>query len=133
MITIQPTTTNHEWSIMSILVSLASSHDNPDRATVAFVVASASAASGQDTTLFLSADGAWLGAKGEAEKINEPGFAALADLRDGFVEAGGKILVCSPCAKRREIGQDDLVPGAVFAGGAAVVAILADGAGSISY
>ena len=114
-------------------VTLTHCRTDGDKATVAFVVASASAASGQDTTLFLSADGAWLGAKGEGEKINEPGFAALADLRDGFVEAGGKILVCTPCAKRREIGQDDLVPGAVFAGGAAVVAILADGAGSISY
>lgn len=118
---------------MTILVSLASSHNDPDRATVAFVVAVASAASGQDTTIFLSADGAWLGAKGEAEKINEPGFAPLAELRDGFVEAGGKIIVCSPCAKRRDIGEDQLVAGSVIAGGAAVVALLADGAHSISY
>jgi uncharacterized protein len=118
---------------MTILVSLASSHDNPDRATVAFVVASASAASGQDTTLFLSADGAWLGAQGEAEKINEPGFAPLAELRDGFLEAGGKLVVCSPCAKRREIGEQALVPGASVAGGAAIVALLAGGAACISY
>ncbi len=118
---------------MSILVSLASSHNDPDRATVAFVVASAAAASGQDTTVFVSADGAWLGARGEAEKINEEGFAPLAELRDGFVEAGGKILVCSPCAKRRGIGEDDLVKGAVIAGGAAVVALMADGAQTISY
>jgi predicted peroxiredoxin len=117
----------------SILVSLASSHDNTDRATVGFVVASAAAASGQDTTVFLSADGAWLGKTGEAEKINEEGFAALADLMSGFVEAGGKIIVCSPCAKKRGITEADLVPGAVIAGGAAVVALMADGAQTISY
>ena len=93
---------------MSILVSLASSHDNTDRATVAFVVASAAAASGQDTTIFVSADGAWLGAKGQAEKIHEEGFAPLAELRDGFVEAGGKIIVCSPCAKKRGIWASGL-------------------------
>ncbi len=117
----------------SILVSLASSHDNTDRATVGFVVASAAAASGQDSTVFLSADGAWLGKTGEANKINEEGFAPLADLMSGFVEAGGKIIVCSPCAKKRGITEADLVPGAVIAGGAAVIALMAAGAQTISY
>ncbi|MEP6598700.1 MAG: DsrE family protein [Actinomycetota bacterium] len=117
----------------SILVSLASSHDNPDRATVGFVVAGAAAGSGQVSTVFLSSDGAWLGKKGEAEKINEDGFAPLAELVSGFVEAGGKIIVCSPCAKKRGITETDLVDGAVIAGGAAVVALMADGAQTISY
>ncbi len=117
----------------SILVSLASSHDNTDRATVGFVVAGAAAASGQDTTVFLSADGAWLGKKGEADKIHEDGFAPLADLMAGFVEAGGKIIVCSPCAKKRGIAQADLVDGAVIAGGAAVFALMTAGAQTISY
>ena len=79
---------------MSILVSIASSHDNPDRCTVGFVVAVAAAASGQQTTVFLSADGAWAGKQGEAEKIHEEGFAPLADLVAGFVEAGGEIQMC---------------------------------------
>jgi len=118
---------------MSILVSLASSHTDPDRATVAFVIAGASVASGQDTTVFLSADGAWLGKNGEAEKINEDGFAPLAELRDSFLEAGGTIIVCTPCAKKRGITEDDIVPGAVVAGGAAVVALLVDGASTLSY
>ncbi len=117
----------------SILVSLASSHDNPDRATVAMVVAGAAAASAQDTTVFLSADGAWIGKAGEAEKIHEDGFAPLADLLAAYVEAGGSIIVCAPCAKRRGIGQGDLVAGAVIAGGAAVVALMAAGAQTISY
>lgn len=118
---------------MSILVSIASSHDNPDRATVGWVVAVAAAASGQDTTVFLSADGAWVGKRGEAEKIAEEGFAPLADLVSGFVEAGGQILVCTPCAKKRGITDADLVDGATIAGGAAVVALLAAGARSICY
>ena len=90
-------------------------------------------ASGQDTTVFVSAEGSWLGATGQAEKINEEGFAPLAELRDGFVEAGGKIIVCSPCAKRRGIVEADLVKGAVIAGGAAVVALMVGGAQTISY
>lgn len=118
---------------MSILVSLASGHSDTDRATVAFVVAGAAAASGQDTTIFLSSDGAWLGKKGEAEKIHEDGFAPLADLRDSFMEAGGQIIVCTPCAKKRGIAEDDIIDGAVIAGGAAVVALMVDGASTLSY
>ncbi|MGQ0465719.1 MAG: DsrE family protein [Sporichthyaceae bacterium] len=117
----------------SILVSLASSHDNPDRASVAMVVAGAAAASGQETTVFLSADGAWIGQAGQAEKIHEDGFAPLGELLAGFVEAGGRVIVCSPCAKKRGIVEADLVPGAVIAGGAAVVALMADGANTICY
>lgn len=117
----------------SILISLASSHDNTDRATVAFVVAGAAAASGQDSTVFLSADGAWLGKTGEADKIHEDGFAPLAELMSGFTDAGGKIIVCSPCAKKRGITEADLVDGAVIAGGAAVVALMAAGAHTLSY
>lgn len=118
---------------MSILVSLASGHNDTDRATVAFVVAGAAVASGQDTTIFLSSDGAWLGKKGEAEKIHEDGFAPLAELRDSFMEAGGQIIVCTPCAKKRGISEDDVIEGAVIAGGAAVVALMVDGASTLSY
>jgi uncharacterized protein len=118
---------------VAIVVSLASSHNDPDRATVAFVVANAAVASGQETSVFLSSDGAWLGGVGQAEKINEEGFAPLADLMSGFLQAGGRLLVCSPCAKKRGIGEDQLVPGAQIAGGATLVSLLVDGAQCVSY
>ncbi len=118
---------------MSIVVSIASSHDNPDRATVGWVVANAAVASGQETSVFISADGSWVGKAGEAEKINEEGFAPLAELVTNFVEAGGSLLVCSPCAKKRGIGEDDLIKGAKIVGGATLVALLADGAQCVSY
>ena len=50
-----------------------------------------------------------------------------------FVEAGGTILVCSPCAKKRGIEADDLIDGATIVGGATLVGLLADGAGSLSF
>lgn len=118
---------------MSIVVSVASSHDNPDRATVAWVIANASVASGQDTAVFLSCDGAWIGKKGEAEKIAEDGFAPLIDLVTGYLEAGGRVLVCSPCAKKRGIEPGDLLDGAEIVGGATLVGLLADGAQCVSY
>lgn len=118
---------------MSILISITHGADDADKATVGFVLASASAASAQDTTVFLSSNGAYLGKKGEAGKIHEEGFAPLVELLDGYLEAGGKLLVCSPCAKKRGIGEDDLVGGAQIVGGGTVVEIMARGAATLTY
>ncbi len=118
---------------MSILISITRGADDADKATVGFVVASAAVASAQDTTVFLSSNGATLGRKGEAATIHEEGFAPLAELLDGYLEAGGALLVCSPCAKKRGIGEADLVPGARIVGGAAVVEIMAAGAATLTY
>lgn len=116
-----------------LVINLTHSVDDVDRTSVAMVVAGASAASEQKTTVFLSSEGTRLAAKGVAETLHEEGFASLADLVAGFVGAGGTFLVCSPCAKKRGIGEDDLIDGATIVGGATLVALLADGAASLSF
>ena len=116
-----------------LVINLTHSIDDPDRTSVAMVVAGASVASAQDTTVFLSSEGTRLAAKGVAETLHEEGFAPLSELVSGFVEAGGKFLVCSPCAKKRGIGADDLIEAASIVGGASLVALLVKGAGSLSF
>lgn len=115
-------------------VSITNSHKDTDKVTVGFVVANAAVGSGKETMVFLSTDGVWAAVPGEAEKINvgEP-FAPLKDLMDKFVAAGGKILVCNPCLRKREIDPANLIPGAQAAGGAALVEFLSDGSPCISY
>ena len=61
------------------------------------------------------------------------GFQPLKELMSGFVEAGGTILVCSPCFKRRNLDSSQLVPGATIVGGARLVEFLSQGASSVSY
>jgi len=116
-----------------LVINLTHSVDDVDRTSVAMVVAGASAASDQKTTVFLSSEGTRLAAKGVAETLHEDGFAPLGELVTGFVGAGGTFLVCSPCAKKRGIGEDDLIEGASIVGGATLVALLADGAASLSF
>ena len=115
------------------VISLTCATDNPDRATVAFVVANAAVASDRDTVVFLSIEGVRLSQKGVAESIHEEGFAPLKDLIANFAQAGGKIFVCSPCFKKRKLDESNLVPGAVIVGGAKLVVFMADGAPSLSY
>src|ERR687885_2634339 len=101
-----------------LLVSITNAGKDPDRATVGFVVANASAASGVETSVFLSTEGVRLSQVGYAEDIHEEGFTPLKELMDSFVEADGTILVCSPCFKKRELSEDELVDGAKIVGGA---------------
>ncbi|MBI1394523.1 MAG: sulfur reduction protein DsrE [Betaproteobacteria bacterium] len=114
-------------------VSLSFSTDNPDKATVAFVVANAAVASSQNTLVFLSIEGVRLSQKGFADAIHEPGFAPLKELIDNFVAAGGTIWVCSPCFKKRSLDENGLIPGATIVGGAKLVEFLSDGTPCMSY
>ena len=114
-------------------VSLTHSLDDPDRATVAFVVATAAVASGKETMVFLSTEGVRLAIAGAADAIHEEGFQPLKDLIAGFVEAGGTILVCSPCFKKRGLDSGKLIPGAAIVGGARLVEFLSQGAPCVSY
>ena len=114
-------------------VSLTRAADDPDRATVAFVVANAAAASDKETLVFLSTEGVRLSQKGYADAIHEEGFAPLNQLMESFVGAGGKIYVCSPCFKKRGLDDGNLIPGATVVGGAKLVEFLGDSTPAVSY
>jgi predicted peroxiredoxin len=114
-------------------VSLTHAKDNADKATVAFVVANAAVASDKDTVVFLSIEAVRLSQRGFPDSIHEQGFASLKELMENFVKAGGKIYVCSPCFKKRELDDGQLVDGAVVVGGAKLVEFMNDGCPSVSY
>jgi uncharacterized protein len=114
-------------------VSLTCAADNPDKATVAFVVANAAVASDQETVVFLSTEGVRLAVTGAADAVAEEGFAPLTELMANFAAAGGKIYVCSPCFKKRKLDDTALVAGAVIVGGAKLVEFMSTGCPSVSY
>jgi predicted peroxiredoxin len=118
----------------SFCVTITHCRDDGDKATVGFVVANAALGSEMDTLVFLSTDGVWAAVKGEAEKVNEgPPFAPLKDLMDKYLAAGGKLMVCAPCLKKRGITEDRLIEGARPAGGAALVEWLSKGSPCVAY
>lgn len=65
--------------------------------------------------------------------MHEEGFAPLRELMDNFVKAGGKIWVCSPCFKRRNLDEAKLVDGATIVGGAKLVEFTTAGAPCVTY
>jgi uncharacterized protein len=114
-------------------VSLTHALDNPDKATVGFVVANAAVASGKETMVFLSTEGVRLSQRGFADEIHEEGFLPLRELMDNFAKAGGKLFVCSPCFKKRGLDEGKLVTAATVVGGAKLVEFLSDGSPCITY
>ncbi len=114
-------------------VNLTRSTDDPDRATVAMVVANAAVASGKQTMVFLSSEGVHLASKGVAEKISEEGFQPMSTLLQNFLSAGGTLWVCSPCFKKRGFTESDLIEGATIVGGAKLVEFLSNDGASVSY
>jgi len=116
-----------------LCVSISHSRNDLDKATVGFVVANASVASGQETLVFLSVEGVRLAVQGFADGLQEEGFAPIKDLMASYVKAGGTIYLCSPCMKKRGLSELPLVEGATIVGGAKLVEFLVAGAACISY
>jgi uncharacterized protein len=116
-----------------LLINLTTAEDNPDKSTVAFVVANAGIASGQDVAIFLNIEGVRLATPGYADTIAVEGFKPLQELMTTFTEGGGQLWVCPPCFNSRGLDKENVVAGAIFAGGAKVVEFLAEGAASLSY
>jgi len=111
-----------------LLINLTTAKDSPDRTTVAFVVANAGVAAGQEVVIFLNVEAVRLAVPGYADDITSAGFKPLKELLETFT-----IWVCPPCFNARGLDKEHLITGASFAGGAPVVEFLAQGAASLSY
>ena len=55
-------------------------------------------------------------------------FKPLMELLASFTDNGGKLWVCPPCFNACGLDQNNLIADATFAGGAAVVEMLGQGA-----
>ncbi len=83
---------------------------DPERATLPFVLANAALAMGVEAVVALQGDGVWLAVKGTAAHVFAGGLPPLQELMEGFLELGGKLLVCSPCIQHRKMNPEALVP-----------------------
>lgn len=100
-----------------LVVKVTCGSDDAERCNQGFTVAAMAVAAGADVSLWLTGEAAWLGVPGRAEEFALPEATPLADLLTGIL-AGGRVTVCTQCAARRGIAQDDLREGVRIAGAA---------------
>ena len=99
--------------------------EDPERATLPFVMANAAMTMDAEATVILQGTGVILAKKGCYEHVFAAGLPPLKDLVRDFVEQGGKIWVCIPCIKERQITPDMLIDEAeTTASGKVITAVL---------
>ena len=103
--------------VRPLVVKVTCAGEAAERCNQAFTVAATAAASGAQVSLWLTGEAAWFGVPGRAAELDLPLATPLADLLTAVL-AAGRVTVCSQCAARRDIGEEDVLPGVRVAGAA---------------
>ena len=116
------------------VVSLATGLEDPERVTVAFLVAVAAAEQGRPTLMFLTKEAVRLATPGVAVGTACDGCPPLPELLERYLAAGGSYLVCPLCFNARALDPEDLIKGAELGGTVPMWQWIGDeGATSFSY
>ena len=96
--------------------------EDPEKAAMPFVMAVAALAMDIQATVVLQGNGVYLARKGYTQNMLPPGgFPPLTKLISEFLELGGKLLICVPCIKERNIDEKtDLIEGVQMTAAAAL-------------
>ncbi len=117
----------------SLVVNVTAGMDAPERCSQAFTVAAVAVASGARVSLWLTGESAWYALPGRAAEFSLPEAAPLPDLLESIL-AGGRVTLCSQCAARRDIKQDDVIEGIRIAGAQVFVQeVMAEGTQALVY
>jgi len=115
------------------VVKVTVGHDAPERCAQAFSVAATAVSSGVDVSLWLTGEASWFALPGRADDVVLEHLPPLRDLLD-VVLAAGTVTLCTQCAARRGIGEDDLLPGVKVAGAALFTEqVLVEGTQALVY
>jgi predicted peroxiredoxin len=98
------------------VVSLTTGLEDPEKVTVAFLVAVAAAEQGRPTLMFLTKEAVRLATRGVAVGVACDGCPALPELVARYVAAGGTFLVCPICFNARALDPERLVEHAELGG-----------------
>lgn len=97
---------------IDLLVTLTHNEDNENNVTLAFAMGAKAANDGYKVELLLLSKAVHLAEKAYADKIDigEP-FEPVKDLIPSFLNAGGKIKVCSACMMHNGVDKNNLIDG----------------------
>jgi predicted peroxiredoxin len=98
------------------VISLATGMEDPEKVTVAFLVAVGAAEAGRPTLMFLTKEAVRLGLDGVAVGVACDGCPSLPDLMKRFEAAGGRYFVCPVCFNAKQLDEEHLIEGAEIQG-----------------
>ncbi len=98
------------------VISLTTGLEDPEKVTVAFLVAVGAAESGRPTLMFLAKEAVRLATNGTATGVACDGCPPLAELVKRYEAAGGRYYVCPVCFHAKKLSQASLISGAELQG-----------------
>jgi predicted peroxiredoxin len=110
-----------------VLINLATGLEDPERVTVAMLVAGAALQRGATVAMWLTKEAVRLALPGHAEAVACDGCPPLSRLAEQYAEGGGRLLVCPLCFDARKLAEESLVPHATLAGATPMFEWMGDG------
>jgi len=97
-------------------ISLCTGLEDPEKVTVAFLVAVGAAESGRETMMFLTKEAVRLAIPGVARAVACEGCPPLAQLVERYAAAGGEAIACGVCVDAKAMDADAFAPNVRKAG-----------------
>ena len=91
------------------VISLTTGLEDPEKVTVAYLVAVGAAETGRETLMFLTKEAVRLALDGTATGIACEGCPPLADLVKRYEAAGGRYFVCPICFNAKQLDAATLI------------------------
>ena len=115
------------------VVSVTTGLEDPEKVTVALLVAVGAAESGRPTLMFLTKEAVRLALDGTAVGVACDGCPSIADLMARYAAGGGRMLVCPICFNAKKLDPAGLVADAALGGTVQLWEWIGDGATTFSY
>ena len=116
-----------------VVINLMTGHEDAERVTVAFLVATAALTKGKQVAMFLTKEAVRIGTPGYADAIEVAGAPPVARLFEQYRDGGGELLVCPICFNARKLDETTLIEGARMAGATPLWEWIGEGATVFSY
>lgn len=107
--------------------------DDPELATLPFVLANAAQTMDVKAVVVLQKDAVWLATPNGADEIHANELPPLKDLVNNFIANGGTMLVCTPCMRAYKITPEMLRPEAETIAAARVNLEMLSASAVVSY
>jgi len=125
------TETTNTSAVDKTIVFLSRSIDD-ERSTVAWTLANAGVANGQDVTVFCVSAGVDVLRKGAADTVQmNPHDPSMKELIGKFMADGGTVWACPPCSTLRGYTEDQYIDGVKITGAGPVYDLIKQGAATI--
>ncbi len=115
------------------LVFLITHGIDHELSSVAFTIANGGLTAGLKVSVFLSSAGVDLVRKRAVDTTEVHPLEPLDALIKDFLARGGTLWACTPCVASRGYTQEDFIEGTEIAGASAMLALIKNGAATLSF